>query len=266
MNIFIQLLKSLYSPKTIALTRFQKIGKTILYAFFLSFLAAFPNFLFISSSFVSAFSGLDEIIEEKIPSFSIQNGKLVTEAQSVVEVKKGEYDVLFDPVGAVERDNLKWRQNAIGILPDKFVIVSNGNIQQLEYDDWMDADFSKKDVTGWIHQISELTPIIVPVLLIVLFIMSAAAKFMEITLLAVIGLLFKQMMKKRLNFQQLWNISAYSVTLSTVFFAIMNVLQINVSFAVLINWFVHTTVLYMALKEIPKPKTPIKSIQKAKPL
>ncbi|MGR6115550.1 DUF1189 domain-containing protein [Aeribacillus composti] len=259
MNLFVLLFKSIYSPKTIALTRFQKIGKPILYGFLLAFLAALPNCIYLNLAIVNAINGLDQTINEKIPEFTIHNGTLKSEENAVVKAKHDQYTIIFDPKGTFTRDDLKWQENVIGILSNEFVFVSNGTMQQLEYNFFQETEITKEDLTAAIKQLSEVAPIIIPVISVTLFAMSATSKFVEITFLAIVGLLFKKRMGKRLNFKQLWTISAYSVTLASVFFAIMNFFLIDISFALYINWFVHITVLYLVLKEIPSPKQPVKA-------
>ncbi|MGQ0517969.1 DUF1189 family protein, partial [Bacillus sp. D-CC] len=46
MSIFTQLVKSVYSPKDMALFRFQKIGKTILYIMLLCLITTIPRTFF----------------------------------------------------------------------------------------------------------------------------------------------------------------------------------------------------------------------------
>lgn len=52
--------------------------------------------------------------------------------------------------------------------------------------------------------------------------------------------------------------AAYSTTLATVFFFIMDSLQVIVPSGFLINWFVHLIVIYLVLKEVPPIKKKIK--------
>ncbi|MEH7657359.1 DUF1189 family protein, partial [Bacillus velezensis] len=49
MSIFTQLAKSVYSPKDMALFRFQKIGKTILYIMLLCLITTIPRTFFYGS-------------------------------------------------------------------------------------------------------------------------------------------------------------------------------------------------------------------------
>jgi len=79
-------------------------------------------------------------------------------------------------------------------------------------------------------------------------------KFIEISIFALFGLMFKNMIGKNLQYRHLWRMAAYSVTLPTIFFTIMAALQTTVLYGFLINWFASLIVLFLAIKEVPKRK------------
>ncbi|WP_146908421.1 DUF1189 family protein, partial [Bacillus paralicheniformis] len=54
--------------------------------------------------------------------------------------------------------------------------------------------------------------------------------------------------------KHLWVMSAYSITLATVFFAIMDALEAVVPSQFLLNWFVNFIILFLAIKETPSSK------------
>ncbi|WP_044895853.1 DUF1189 domain-containing protein [Bacillus alveayuensis] len=253
MNMFLQLIQSLYSPKIIAMTRFQKIGKTILYAFLLSFLAFLPNAIYFSHGIISGFKGLDETMEAELPDFSIKNGKLISEVDQPIEVKKGDYILVLDNQGILTKKDLEKRRNAIGLLTDQFVFVTNGQAQTFEYT-MFENTLMKKDLIQIIQQLKKLMPIILTVFLFLLYLSSSFVKFIEISFLALVAILLKNRFGKKLNFKHLWTISAYSITLATVFLMIMDVFKSKVPFEFYINWCVHLIILYLTLKEIPSPK------------
>ncbi len=53
----------------------------------------------------------------------------------------------------------------------------------------------------------------------------------------------------------LWKLSAYSLTLTTVFFAIMSALNTPVANSFLLNWVINFIFLYLVVKEIPAKKS-----------
>lgn len=253
MNIFSQFVKSLYSPQTIALFRFQKIGKTILYVFLLSFLAFLPNAIHFSYGIVNGLKKLDHIIQTELPSFTIEEGNLSSDNENPIERKSGDYIVVFDNEGMFSKEEIEMRENAIGFLKHELVLVSDGTAQSFDYG-LLESPMTKKDIVNVVGQINDLLPIILSVLLFLLYFGASFAKFIEITILALIAIMFKNKLNKKLNFKQLWTLSAYAITLSTAFFIVMDAVQTAVPFKIYMNWFIHLMILFLTLKEIPSPK------------
>jgi hypothetical protein len=83
---------------------------------------------------------------------------------------------------------------------------------------------------------------------------SSAVKFIEISILALLGLIMKNRTGRKLNYGHIWRMSAYSVTLPTIFFTIMSAIQTQVPSTFLIHWAVALIVLYLAIKETPQAK------------
>lgn len=79
MNVFQLFIKSTYSPRDIAKTRFQGIGKAILYVFLLSVLFAIPTAYYVSSGTVQSMNGFKSVLNKDFPDFTISNGKLQTD-------------------------------------------------------------------------------------------------------------------------------------------------------------------------------------------
>lgn len=100
---------------------------------------------------------------------------------------------------------------------------------------------------------------IVTVLSVLIFLVTAAGKFIEVSFLALIGLIIKNAQQKQLSYQQLWKLSAYSITLSTIFFTIMRALETTVQSEFLVNWFVNFVILFLVLKELPAKKEILKN-------
>ncbi|PEA85158.1 hypothetical protein COL60_14600 [Bacillus pseudomycoides] len=155
MSVFTQLVKSLYSPKDMALFRFQKIGKTILYIMLLSLIATIP--------------------------------KTFT--------------------------------------------------------------FEKKDI---ISAIDSIYPILMLVVGIGIYLFQLFISFLGVTILAFIGSAMSD--QRKLSYTQIWTLTAYSYTIPTIFFIIMDLLKINVPWSFLLYTAIILIVLYLTIKEIPKPK------------
>lgn len=75
MSMFNQFIKSSSSPKHIALFRFQGIGKTIGYLFFLSLIMSIPAFWAAAAYVIAGTDATRNAIEELMPLLSIAQGQ-----------------------------------------------------------------------------------------------------------------------------------------------------------------------------------------------
>ncbi|WP_066370447.1 DUF1189 domain-containing protein [Neobacillus fumarioli] len=254
MNIFKQFFKSIYSPKDIAMFRFQGIGKTIFYVFFLTLISVLPSIVYFSHTLTAGLDAAKSFIEEETPNFSIHNGKLTADTKVPITINKDHYTFILDPTGAVSLTEVENDGNAIAMLKDQFVVSSGGQTETYPYAMMQGLTISKKDLLHFIDSISSLRGIIIPIISIVIYLFSCAASFIEISVLALIGLLLKNLAARKLTYRQLWRMAAYSETLPTVFFTIMAAIKTAVPSSFFINWFVVIIVLMLAIKEVPKPK------------
>ncbi|MDP4163171.1 MAG: DUF1189 domain-containing protein [Bacillota bacterium] len=254
MNLFKQFFKSLYSPKDIALFRFQGIGKTIGYVFLLTLLSVLPTIYFFGTTLKSGIETARPVIQNEFPSFKISDGQLKTNSNVPITVNKNNFTIIIDSTGAVSQTELSDRKDTLAFLKNKFVISGGGRIQAYPYSMLNQVKVSNKQLLDFIDGIENNITTIISVISVFIFLFACAASFVEVSVLAVIGLFLRNLTGKKLNYSQLWRMAAYSETLPTVFFTIMAVLQTKVQNEVLINWFVAAVVLLLSIKEIPKPK------------
>ncbi|MGA9227696.1 MAG: DUF1189 domain-containing protein, partial [Mesobacillus sp.] len=106
MNIFTQFAKSIYSPKDIALFRFQGIGKTILYVFLLTLISVIPASFYTAQAINDAVNSVKETMESKLPYFTIENGVLLSELKEPLTINNGSITIIFDSTGAVEQKDM----------------------------------------------------------------------------------------------------------------------------------------------------------------
>ncbi|MDZ5470976.1 DUF1189 domain-containing protein (plasmid) [Bacillus sp. 31A1R] len=254
MNIFKQFTKSLYSPKDIALFRFQGIGKTILYVFLLTLLSVIPTVTYFSMTMVNGLEAAQSTINDEIPSFVIENGSLSSEQTEPVEIHENDFSIIFDSTGKIQQDDLKTVDNGIALLQKDFIVVTGGTLDAYSYSMFTDLVITKDDFIKFLDTLDSLLAIIIPIFIIVIYIFSSGIKFIEVSILAAIGLVLRSMTQRNLQYRQLWRMAAYSVTLPTIFFTIMEAIQTGVPNGFLLNWFVSILVLFLAIREIPKPK------------
>jgi len=255
MNIFKQLIVSLYSPKDISTFRSQGIWKTILFIFILTLVASLPNMYIFSSSIQSGFKAFENTVQNEIPDFTIQDGQLQSNETAPITINNSDMTIVFDSTGTITKENISGADNTLFILQDEFAYSIAGQTQSSPYTILGDVTITKADLKEMIGSMGSFIPLVITIFIIIIYLSSSAMKFIEITILALFGLVIKNMMQKNINYGGLWRLAAYSVTLPTIFFAVMDLLKTIVPSGFLIHWFVAVMMLLLSIKEIPSNKT-----------
>ncbi|MFD1736566.1 DUF1189 domain-containing protein [Bacillus salitolerans] len=253
MTIFKQYSRSLYSPKDIAKLRFQTIGKTILYVFLLSLLSIIPSSIYSSYELVQVTNDLDEMIEKAIPDFSIQNGELVSSVTEPTTFTHQDLTIVFDPTEQ-SRIDLSSFNKSIGLFKHEFAYHFGTTTQTIPYDMLESMTINKLTILSFVQSFLAIQPIIIALIILASYILAAGVKFIEISLLALIGLTLVRIVQKQLPYRRLWAMSAYSITLPLTFLTIMELLKITVISSYGVYWLVSIVMLFLALKEIPAKK------------
>ncbi|MEH7252578.1 DUF1189 domain-containing protein [Neobacillus niacini] len=254
MNIFKQFYKSTHSPKDIASFRSQGIGKTILYVFLLTLLSILPTIYYLSTMVTSGIESTKSVMNDDIPSFTIENGTLSAEADVPIIIDKGDFSIIIDPTGVITNDDLKDEVNAFALLKNEFAVAAGGQIDTYSYSMLEGFMLTKEDLINMVDKVDGMKGIIIPSVSAFIFLFSSAISFIEISILAWIGIALKNLAGRNISYRHLWRMAAYSVTLPTLFFTIMSALNTNVPNSFVINWFVEIIILFLAIKEITKEK------------
>lgn len=258
MNIFKQFYKSIYSPKDIASFRFQGIGKTILYVFFLTLLSILPSIFYLNTMLTDGIENTKSVINDDVPSFTIENGILSAETDVPVTIEKGDFSIIVDPTGAISNEDVE-EDNAIALLKNEITVVAGGRIDTYSYSMLEGISVTKEDFIEIVDKVDSMKGVIIPVISTFIFLVSSAINFIEVSILAWFGLLLKNLAGRSISYRHLWRMAAYSVTLPTVFFTIMSAINTAVPNSFIINWFVEIIILFLAIKEIQTEKTNIEN-------
>ncbi|MFK2824375.1 DUF1189 domain-containing protein [Bacillus sp. B190/17] len=255
MNIFQQLWKSLYSPKTISLFRFQGIGQTMTYIFLLMFISSLPFMIQFSLLATGGLSAFKETMIQSIPSFTIENGRLVSPDNETKRFNKGSLDIIFDPSGKVSAQELTESGQVIGLLKEELVLSSGGQLQTFSYDFPGLEAITKKKAISYADALQSYLMIILPVLFILYYLFTACLGFIKVSIFAAIGMLFKRLTNRKLFYRQSWRLAAYAITPAIVLFSIMRLTGIVLPMDFLMDWLLTAVMLFLAIRWIPVPKS-----------
>lgn len=250
MNVFKQLFRSSYSPKDIAVFRFQGIGKTILYVFLLTLISTIPSIYYLGTTITNVVGQAKDIVNREFPSFTIENGQLNSSLKEPITINQNGFAIFFDSTGKANKEDLENLDNGIAFLKNELVFVAGGQNQAYSYSMTEDLMLTKNDLLNLIDSLDSSLIIFLPILFLVIYIFSSGVTFAEISVLALFGLLIRNLMRRKLKYGQLWRMSAYSVTLPTLFFTFMEAIKTNVQGGFLLHWFVASIILFLAIKEI----------------
>lgn len=254
MNIIQQFIKSLHSPETIAKFRFQKIGKTILYVFFLMLITTIPMAVIVGSSISNMYNDIDTYMTDSFPDFTIENGVLHSDDTDEPVVMEEEGTTLvFDPTGDYTPADTTQYDNAFALLEREAVFVTDGVPQTVGYQEF-GLDISKEQLMELVDTVGGLLPLLIALIVLVMYLFTTAMKFIGIFTLSVITLLLKRKVADQLNYKQGWVLSAYAVTLPTVMFAIIDTAGINIPFSFAIYWVIAIIMMNLVLKHVPAPQ------------
>lgn len=255
MNIFKQLFVSLYSPKDISTFRFQGMGKTILFVFFLTLIATLPNFYYFTTTLISGLDAFEQTVQTEIPDFTIKDGKLLSNENAPLTINSDDITIVFDSTGSIKEEDISQSDNTLFILQNEFAYSFAGQTKATSYSMLGDAVITKEDINSFITSMDSKLPVVITIVTVFIYLVSSTWKFIEVSILALFGLALKNMLQKNLEYSQLWRLSAYCVTLPTIFFMVMDMLKTVVPSGFIIRWFVAIMMLLLVIKEIPGKTT-----------
>ncbi|MGD6774523.1 DUF1189 domain-containing protein [Sutcliffiella horikoshii] len=260
MNIFSQFVKSLYSPKAMASFRFQGIGKTILYVFFLVLITSIPMFITFGTSAVKLVNSTEEFLQNETPDFYIQDGEFIADVEEPFIADEQGFTIILDPESELSLDEISSYGEVVAIQSKEIIFKGAGQTDFVPLSDFQGTEVTKENLFQFMDSAGSAFPIIITVLLLVGYLFFGATKFVQISILGLFGLLLKNVLNRnKLHYRHTWVLAAYAVTLPTFIFTLMQASGLVLPFSSLISFAVSLFVLYLIIKEVKvkKPTPPI---------
>lgn len=249
MNLFKQFWYSLYSPKTISKFRLQKIGKTIFYLFLLAILYTLPGFFSFEKGIKLQVNNVSDLLTENIKSISLKEGTLEVNDNKPFERKIGEFTYAIYPNEENIPSSLIDENNAIIILKNRMIIKTNGAEQDYPYPTLNTTEINEKDVSNLINNVKQALPVFLIALFFLFYLGSCFFIFIIATLLAFVTARTKS--GKALSFRQRFAMIAYSLTLPTVIYLLLGLVNINLPFQTIIFILLTALMYSLSIKQLP---------------
>lgn len=115
--------------------------------------------------------------------------------------------------------------------------------------------FSDSQINELEGSMAGMIPVFIFLTVLFIFLGVAMVQFITVSLLATIGLPIKRALHRRLDYKQLWNISAYAVTLPGVIIGISVLLPFSIPAPFFIYFILSVIIVFIAIRKVPIPKT-----------
>ncbi|OIJ22168.1 hypothetical protein BKP45_05700 [Anaerobacillus alkalidiazotrophicus] len=251
MNIFQQFFKSIYSPQTVAKFRNQGIGKTILYVFVLMLISVSVSAIQLGTGISNTVNNFQVALKTDIPDFELKNSVLTSELEEPLFITIDGEQFIFDTTGSLTiRDIEQNYTHVLALLETEAVFITEGITESFRYREFGNLNFTKEQVEEITSSVINLLPLIIAVVVLILYFFLTAMKFIGVFFLSFIALLIRKKLDLILPYKKVWILSAYAVTLPTIFFAITDALYIFIPFSFTLYWVVAIIMIYLIFKEI----------------
>lgn len=193
-----------------------------------------------------------------IPDFQITEGELSVSGEQPYRFEEQAYSIIIDTTGSTDASELEKIHEGLFIDKTTMHIKQNGRMQVVQFSDLGISSLSKADLIRWTGKLSGIyflfaLPWYIGFIIRILF---------AILILTLIALIISNSQKIYLDFQALWNISTYAMTLPLLLLAGVQILnsllpmKIGIPFFGILRWLIAIFYVWKALnyiKEHPEP-------------
>lgn len=240
MNIFTEMVRSVCDIKSYP--RFLENGKwkTFFYGLLLSLFYIFVSFVLPTAASVTASGGIEKVLEESVPEFTLEDGKLwvaePVEYTMYDSVQGGIYikiDTENAVAGEISEVDLVAFERAVVMDADHVLLKTNGEIIRTSYEDLFLGDWNRETLFAELLPFARLllAGILAAVILAAVFGFFTGAFFA-----AVLGGVIGSVWKYRLDFGDLFKLAVHARTVPILVKAVLAWFPVFVPFPTVLNF------------------------------
>ena len=213
MNVFSELIHSVYDLKSYGIFLKDKKRKTFLFGFLLVLLYYLVTVILPFVQFQVSTGGIGKIVDELLPDFTISDNKLhVDEPYELIE--RDVYIFVDTEQEFMDQDDIQKilrRYNTVLVADENTLVIKNNNqIQYLEFADWSpDLKTSKRQL---IDMFLPYVNVVIGIVLVVVFLFMQGTFFFGVLFVGLLGMIVASCMKSDLTFGQLYKLGIYTRT------------------------------------------------------
>lgn len=250
MNIFKEMLLSIYSPESYSVFLKNKKGKVFGFGIMLMLIYFVITMGIPFAKFQITTGGITTIIEDTIPDFELSDGYLWVD--DVIEFDEdGRYIYIDTDPEYVFYDADEMKEylydyyQVILMDSEKIIVKNNGQVQGAYFSD-LDWEFSKEELIGWVP----FAYIFIVIGMVIAYIWMTALFFFGVLFVALLGMIAASCMKYQLTFGQLYLLGIYSRTLPLIIKAVLSFLPLDIPFFFIINFGISLFIIVLAIQKM----------------
>lgn len=253
MNVFAELVHSVYDLKSYSVFMKDRKRKTFLFGFLLVFLYYLLTIIVPYAKFQISTGGVVKLADEYIPDFTIENRTVTVD--STLEREFGDTYIFVNTDDYMEEDEALFyltNYNQVLIVDsEKAIFQSDTQFQSLYYSE-IDPDLYMTK-TLLLQEVGPYVTAIIAIGLIVIFVGMELLFFFGVLFVALLGMIVASCMQYHLTFGELYKLGIYTRTTPLLIKALVSFLPISIPFYAVISTAISLAYLTGAIKHMKTP-------------
>lgn len=229
MNVFCELVHSIYDCKSYETFFKDRKRKTFLFGFLLVVIYFLLTMIVPFVRFQMSTGGIVKIVDEVVPDFAIADGRLDVEEQ--FEFAEGDTYFFADTKDEAMTEemileNLRRYGTVLIADSENLIVKSNGQVQTLQIAD-LDIEITKSEIITMFRPFVNLA---IGIILVIVFLFMQATFFFGVIFVALFGMIVASCMQTKLTFGELYKLGIYTRTTPLLIKALLSFLPFGLPF------------------------------------
>lgn len=226
----------------------QKMGRTVVYLLLLSLIIGLIGIIQPMVETNNMIGQVIEGIEDVIPDFTFENGKLDVHAEMPIIIGESGSTIIIDTSGATNESILDSYDNAILILENRMIQKNFANQQVTDFSMLQGIRLDRDSVKN-------MLPLIKWFMLILFIILPPfiiAGRFLSALLVSIIGIIINSARNTGLPYRDIFSISAYALTLPLIICTILDIAGVPFLLSTLVYYLIAAIYTWGAINSIKR--------------
>lgn len=221
-NFFVKIANSVQGLKHMDTILKETTGKAILYLLLVSLIFGVFSSIRPAIEINSGISGFIKMFNDKCPNFEISDGELKVDEKMPLDLSENGYYFVIDTTNSTNPDVLDKYSEGILLLKDRYIQKNNGRTQSIDFSSFNNMTIDKEKVNRFLP----LAKMIVPLIFLGNFLKYFLGGLISALILGILALIINGAFNTGLEFNNLYAISIYALTMPMIIDVIFSIFSI----------------------------------------